>query len=180
MEKLIKIIYKFKRNKNIKKQITTSAVILSCLLIMTLISGCTVLGLIKDSFTGKVETPEIPDIEIDEAEIDEIKKGDAERRKTYDIENEIILVDESLRNPFKPFYIQDEETEEKNILRLDKIYTLDGVEYVEINFNNYNYKLKKGDTLSSTYLVQAINVNSAVLLKGDEILTLFLDTPVYD
>ena len=53
MEKLIKIIYKFKRNKNIKKQITTSAVILSCLFIMTLISGCTVLGLIKDSLQVK-------------------------------------------------------------------------------------------------------------------------------
>ncbi|MDD3819649.1 MAG: hypothetical protein PHG41_07450 [Actinomycetota bacterium] len=180
MKKLIKIIYKFKRNKNIKKQIMASVTVLSCLFIMTLISGCTIFGLIKESFTGKPEMPVVPDIEIDDEEIDEIKKGDAERRKTYDIENEIILVDESLRNPFKPFYIQDEEEEEKNILRLDNIYTLDGVEYIEINLNNYNYKLKEGDTLSSTYLVQAINVNSAVLLKGDEILTLILDTPVYD
>jgi hypothetical protein len=180
MRKATKIINIIKRNKNIKGQPAIFLAILSCLFIIILFSGCSIISLAKESFTQKPEAPELPDVEIDEAEIEEIKKGDTEVRKSYDIENEIIMLDESLRNPFKPFYIQDEEPEERNILKLSKIFTKDGVEYAEISLNDYNYKLKEADTLSGIYLIQAINVNSVVLLKGDETLTLFMDTPVYD
>lgn len=176
----MKIINIIKRNKNVKKPVKVFIIVLSCLFIVTSISGCSFFDLIIESFSAETEMLESPDIEIDDAEIDEIGKDDAEIRKSYDVESEIILIDESLRNPFKPFYIQDEETEEKNILKLEKIFSKDGVDYAEVSLNDYSYKLKEADALSNTYLVEAINVNSVVLLKGDEILTLFLDIPVYD
>ena len=89
-------------------------------------------------------------------------------------------MDDSVRDPFKPFYIKDEEEEKKNILKLEKIYTRDGIEYAELSLNDYSYLLKEGDTLYDIYLVQAINDTSVVLLKGDEYLTVFIDTVIYD
>jgi hypothetical protein len=168
------------RNVEIKKQLKAIAVIISFVFIIISVSGCSIFDMIIESYTGVVEIPEAPDIEIDDADISEIGKDGVDIRKSYDVDNEIGTMDESLRDPFRPFYITDEETGEKNALKVEKIFTKDAVEYVEINFNNYTYKLKEEDTLSDTYLVQAINVNSVVLLKGDEILTLFLDIPIYD
>lgn len=89
-------------------------------------------------------------------------------------------MDDSVRDPFKPFYIKDEEEEEKNILKLERIYTEDGIEYAELSLNDYLYQLKEGDTLSDIYLVQAINDTSVVLLKGDDIVTVFIGAVVYD
>ena len=175
--KIKKIIEK---DKNIKKPVKFLITILLCMVIITCISGCSLSNLIMESFTREIETPEIPDVEIDDAEIKTIGKGDIEIKKSYDVETEISVMDESLRNPFKPFYVINEETEEKNILKLEKIFSKDGIDYAEINFNDYTYSLKLDDTLSDAYLVQAINVNSVVLLRGDEILTLYLDIPVYD
>lgn len=88
------------------------------------------------------------------------------------------MIDASVRGPFKPFYIKDEEEEKKNILKLEKIYTRDGIEYAELSINDYSYLLK--DTFYDIYLVQAINDTSVVLLKGDEYLTVFIDTVTYD
>jgi hypothetical protein len=145
------------------------------------ISGCSVYRIIKESYMGgEEESLELPETEIDEAEIKEIGKGDIDIKKSYDIEGEINLVDESARDPFKPFYLQDEEEEEKNVLKLESIYTKDGIEYAEISLNDYSYKLKEGDPLSDSYLVQVINSNSVVLLKGDDILNIFMDEIIYD
>ncbi len=173
--------HKNNRTKDIKikKLITIAMIVLSCTVLVLCISGCSVFDLIKETYFGEEESLELPQVEIDEGEINEIGKSDVDIRKSYDIESEISLIDESIRDPFKPFYIQEEE-EEKNILELEKIYSKDGIEYVEINFNDHTYKLKENDPLSDIYLVKVINANSVVLLKGDEVLTLFLDIPVYD
>jgi len=90
------------------------------------------------------------------------------------------LIDASVRDPFKPFYIKDEEEEKKNILKLEKIYTRDGIEYAELSLNDYSYLLKEGDTFYDIYLVQVINDTSVVLLKGDDIVTVFIGAVVYD
>lgn len=167
-------------NKNIKKLAVIFVAVISCLAVVPYISGCSVYNIIKESFTGEEESLELPEVKIDEKEIEEIGKSDTGIKKSYDVEGEINLVDESIRDPFKPFYIQDGEEEEKNVLKLERIYSKDGVEYAEINLNDHTYILKEGDPLSDVYLIQVINVNSVVLLKGDNILTLFIDEVKYD
>ena len=141
------------------------------------ISGCSVYTIIKESYMAEEEGLELPPIDIDEKEISGI--GKVEGKKSYDPEK-VNLMDDSVRDPFKPFYIKDGEEEEKNILKLERIYTRDGIECAELSFNDYSYILKEGDTLSDIYLVQAINVNSVVLLKGDVRVTVFIGTVVYD
>jgi len=89
-------------------------------------------------------------------------------------------MDDSVRDPFKPFYIKDGEEEEKNVFELVIIYSEGGVEYADLFLNGYNYLLKEGDTLSDIYLVLAINENSVVLLKGDDIVTVFINIVAYD
>ena len=168
------------KSKKIVKLLIILIAIISCMVMVFYISGCSVYSIIKESYMVEEENLELPEIEIDEMEIKEIGKGDVDIKKSYDIEGEINLVDESVRDPFKPFYIQGEEEEVKNVLRLESIYTKDGVEYAEISLNNYPYKLKEGDPLSDSYLVQAINSNSVVLLKGDDILNIFMDEIIYD
>ena len=144
------------------------------------ISGCSVYTIIKESYMTEEEGLELPQIDIDEKEISGIGKVDVEIKKSYDIEEEINLIDDSVRDPFKPFYIKDGEEEEKNMLKLEKIYTMDGIEYAELSLNDYSYLLKEGDPLLDIYLVQAINETSVVLLKGDDIVTVFIDIAVYD
>lgn len=144
------------------------------------ISGCSVYTIIKESYMAEEEGLELPQIDIDEKEISGIGKVDIETKKSYDIEEEINLIDDSVRDPFKPFYIKDGEEEEKNMLKLERIYTEDGIEYAELSLNDYLYQLKEGDTLSDIYLVQAINDTSVVLLKGDDIVTVFIGAVVYD
>ncbi|OFW48010.1 MAG: hypothetical protein A2163_08910 [Actinobacteria bacterium RBG_13_35_12] len=168
------------KSKKIVKLVVILIVIISCMVMVPYISGCSVYRIIKESYIGEEESLELPETEIDEAEIKEIGKGDIDIKKSYDIEGEINLVDESARDPFKPFYLQDEEEEEKNVLKLESIYTKDGIEYAEISLNDYPYKLKEGDPLSDSYLVQVINSNSVVLLKGDDILNIFMDEIIYD
>ena len=141
------------------------------------ISGCSVYTIIKESYMAEEEGLELPPIDIDEKEISGI--GKVEGKKSYD-HGEVNLMDDSVRDPFKPFYIKDVEEEEKNILKLERIYIRDGIECAELSFNDYSYILKEGDTLSDIYLVQAINVNSVVLLKGDDRVTVFIGAVVYD
>lgn len=169
------------KNKKIVRLSIILIAIISCMVMVPYISGCSVYRIIKESYMGgEEESLELPETEIDEAEIKEIGKGDIDIKKSYDIEGEINLVDESARDPFRPFYLQDDEEEEKNVLKLESIYTKDGIEYAEISLNDYSYKLKEGDPLSDSYLVQVINSNSVVLLKGDDILNIFMDEIIYD
>lgn len=175
------MINKIKINKDINFR-TAAIIILTFIFMVISISGCSVFTLIEKTYTAEKDEPVIPEVEIDESEINEIERSDENIRKSYDVENEIGIIDESLRDPFRPFYISEEkdEEEEKNILTLEKIYTKDGEEYAELNFNDYTYKLKEADTLADYYYVQAININSVVLLKGDEVITLFIGIPLYD
>ena len=168
------------RIKKIIRSLVISVIIISCAILLPSISGCSVYNMIKETYTGEEEVPEFPEIEIDEEEIQEIGKSDTNTRKSYDIESEIDLTDESARNPFKPFFIQDEEEGEKNVLKLEKIYTRDEVEYAEINLNNFTYRVKEDNPRSDIYLVQAINEDSVALLKGDEIINISIGEIVYD
>ncbi len=165
--------------KKLKKPLVISIIVISCAILLLSISGCSVYNMIRETYTGEEEVLELPEIEIDEEEIQEIGKSDTDIRKSYDIENEIDLTDESARNPFKPFFIRDEE-EEKNVLKLERIYTADEVEYAEINLNDFTYRVKEADPLSDIYLVQAINEDSVALLKGDEIINISIDEIIYD
>ena len=166
--------------KKIRKLLVISIIVISCAILLPSISGCSVYNMIKETYTGEEEVPEPPEIEIDEEEIQEIGKSDTNTRKSYDIESVIDLSDESARNPFKPFFIHDEEEEEKNVLKLEKIYTRDEVEYAEINLNDFTYRVKEDNPISDIYLVQAINEDSVALLKGDEIINISIGEIVYD
>jgi len=171
-----------KRKSFISKNIATIAIIfLLSLIVNMLISGCSIFSIVNKAYSGTEEEPPVlPEVEIDEGEVKEISVSEENTKKSYIIENEVSLVDESTRNPFKPFYISDDDEEEENILTLSGISSKDGVEYAEIDFNGYIYNLKENDTLSDFYLVQAINNDSVVLLKGDEIVTMYIGIPVYD
>ncbi|MDD5622074.1 MAG: hypothetical protein PHQ09_02785 [Actinomycetota bacterium] len=166
--------------EKIKKSTVIFIAVISCMILLLFISGCSVFDMIKETYTGSEETLELPEIKIDEEEIQEIGKNDTDIRKSYDIETEFDLTDESARNPFKPFFIRDEEEEEKNVLKLEKIYSRDEVEYADINLNGFTYRVKETDPLSDIYLVQAINDDSVALLKGDETINISLDKIIYD
>ena len=168
------------RIKKIIRPLVVTVIIISCVILLPSISGCSVYNMIKETYAGEEEVLELPEIEIDEEEIQEIGKSDTNTRKSYDIESEIDLTDESARNPFKPFFIRDEEEGEKNVLKLEKIYSRDEVEYAEINLNDFTYRVKESDPLSDIYLVQAINADSVALLKGDEIINISIDEIIYD
>lgn len=144
------------------------------------IFGCSACAILEEAYMNEENGIELPQVEIDEKEISEIGKVDIEGEKSYDIEEEFNLIDESVRDPFKPFYIKDEQEEKKNMFKLEKIYTMDGIEYVDLSLNDYLYQLKEGDILSDIYLVHAINPDSVVLLKGDDILYIFMGTVKYD
>jgi len=170
---------RIKNNKNISKPVIAFISLLFCAVMITCISGCSIFGSIKGAFSGEEDSIEVPEIEIDDGEIKEISGSEENIKKSYVIENEISLIDASARNPFKPFYIKEEE-EEENILTLKGISRKDGMEYAELDFNGYTYNLRETETISDIYLVQAINIDSVALLKGDEIVTLYIGIPVYD
>lgn len=166
--------------KKIIKPLVICITVISCTILLPSISGCSVYNMIRETYARGEEVLEIPDVEIDEEEIQEIGKNDTNTRKSYDLESEIDLTDESVRNPFKPFFIRDEEEEEKNVLKLEKIYTRDEVEYAEINLNDITYRVKESDPFTDIYLVHAINEDSVALLKGDEVINISIDEIVYD
>lgn len=168
------------KTKKIRRPLIVFIAVVYCIILLPFISGCSVYSMIKETYTGSEEALELPEIEIDEEEIQEIGKNDTYIKKGYDIESKIDLADESARNPFKPFFIQDEEEKEKNVLKLEKIYSRDEVEYAEINLNDYTYRVKETDIFSYIYLVQAINNDSVALLKGDEIINISIDEIIYD
>lgn len=180
---LIKIMkLKINNNKvNIKKIAALAAAVLFALCMLSSVSGCSVRALIEESYQKEALPDKVPYIKIDEREIESISTGDVEMKKNYEFETDISIAEDSIRDPFEPFYIDKEELEEKNVLILEKIYREDEVSYAEINFNNITYKQKKGDVFgNNNYRVEAINPTSVVLLKGDEIITIFIDQIFYD
>ena len=147
--------------------------------VIIFISGCSAGAIFKEAYTGEENGMELPKVEIDEEEISEIGKGDMEGEKSYDPE-EFNLIDEPVRDPFKPFYINEEQEEKENIIKLERIYQEDGIEYADISLNDNLYKLVEGDVLTDIYSVHAINPDSVVLMKGDVILQILLGEVIYD
>ncbi len=174
-----------KGNKSIfeefKRQAVIFALVSFSLLLLAYLSGCTILGMTDEPGSEDYSTLEIPDVRIDESEIEEIGKGDESMKKSYESETDIDIVDESERDPFKPFYaIGEDEGDEKNILKLEDVFSKEGVLYADINVNDYTYELIAGETLGGVYVVKVINDDSVLLQKGDEMLTLIMGVPLYD
>ena len=168
----------YKKVKKLMVFILTALVLTAAVLVF---SACSINRIIRESYGSEVEGPEIPEVEIDEKEISEIGEEDIDIEKSYDVEGEVDFIDDTARDPFEPFYVKEEDDEEeKNVFVLEGIYIEDGIEYAELNFNDYLYQLKEGDPLAYIYSVQAINETSVVLLKGDDILTVYIDQVKYD
>ncbi|MCD4670400.1 MAG: hypothetical protein K8S14_08135, partial [Actinomycetia bacterium] len=105
---------------------------------------------------------------------------DVEMESSYDINQSISSIADELNDPFKPFYTIGEESTEKNIFILESIYTEGEDSYCELKFNDHIYLLTVEDIFNETYMVQAINETSVIILKGDEVLTLFIGEMVHD
>ena len=143
-------------------------------------SACSIGNMLEEAF-GPQNIIEDMDIDVDEKEIESINVAAQRMEEKYDISlDDISNIADELDDPFKPFYIAGEETEEENVLKLENIYTKDGDEYAEISLNEFQYLLKEGDIFNAIYQLQSINQDSVVLLKGDEIITLFIDEIKYD
>jgi len=118
----------------------------------------------------KLEENSFKDLEILQEDISE----------KIDSADEIEFTEE-IRNPFKPFYMKSPtEQNIQNQLTLEKIYSDDEDLYAEIDVNSSTYKLKKDDQFAKIYKVQAINEDSIVLLKGDELITIYMNEIYYD
>ena len=63
---------------------------------------------------------------------------------------------------------------------LEDIYTKDGDSFAEVKLNDFTYLLTIGDIFLEIYQIHAINDTSVVILKGDEVLTLFIGEMAYD
>jgi len=157
------------------KKAIIAAIAASIFLILSS-AGCSMGGLISGNYTDE-DIESLPDIDIDEREVELIENIDEKMETSYEMETAILSSDE-VKDPFKPYYLTEEEKE--NMLMLEKIYSEDGVWYTEIKFNEFLYKLTEGDIFANVYKLQAINENSVVLLKGDEIITISLGQLLYD
>ncbi len=153
-------------------------IIIAFILIFLLTGGCSSEQIVKQYFIKDSEIKDVPNILIEERKIADIEKIEEEIGGTYEIETGK-LEEQNINDPFKPYYLVEIE-EAENVIRLDAIYSEEGIEYAEIKFNEYVYKLKEEDIFAENYQVKAINENSVVLLKGDEIITLFLNQIYYD
>lgn len=92
-----------------------------------------------------------------------------------------VQLSEKTRNPFKPFFVEKSDSQDfSNQLILVNIYSIDKIFYIEIEVNGSIYKLKKDDQFARIYQVLSINEDSIVLLKGDELITLYMNEIYYD
>ena len=166
------------RNKNL---LTASIIFIVIFFTISLyaFSGCSLNDMIRTTYNSG-STLTLRDVDIDEKEVDSIKTLKNEMEKSYDISQEISTIADELDNPFKPFYFEEETDGVKNILILENIYSIDGNEYCEIKFNDYTYILTLLDTFQDVYMIQSINETSVIILKGDEVLTLFIGVMVND
>ena len=148
-------------------------------ILLLLGTGCAINDMVTATYNNNSSLT-LRNIDIDDKEVESIKTVNSEMEKSYDISEGISSIADDLENPFKPFYLQEAAEEIKNILILENIYLEDSVEYCEVKFNDYKYILTELDTFQDTYMIQAINDTSVIVLKGDEILTLFIGEMVHD
>ena len=105
--------------KNYKKILKPIIFILSLMIILAafpIISGCSIYDIVQESYMSEEGGLELPEVIIDDKEISEIGKEEIDVKKSYDIEGEIDLIDESIKDPFKPFYIIEEDEEEQKYI----------------------------------------------------------------
>lgn len=141
-------------------------------------AGCQIKSFLFPEQKIEIDTGPVLDIDLDQRQLAMIETIDDNLETTYQIKGDVDI-SHDIRNPFQPYYIQQNQ-ENENTIKLEKIYSQDGVDYAEIKFNEFSYKLVETDVFAEIYKVQAINENSVVLLKGDEIITIFLDQLILD
>lgn len=155
-------------------------IVLFVLLIIPGTGGCSINAIVRETYAG-ISSPRLRDVSIDEMEVESIKTLKRKMENNYDINQSISTIADELNNPFKPFFIEEEEdTAEKNILILESIYTKDNESYCEIKFNDHLYLLIEEAIFNDIYKIQSINDGSVIILKGDEVLTLFIGEMLYD
>ncbi len=162
------------------KNILKIAITIISLIMAVIFTGCRNFSFFESAISdADLKTKiKIEDTDINALNTQEILKGDINEK--IESSDEIIFTEE-IRNPFMPFYMksQDEQTV-TNQLALEKIYSDDENIYAEIDINGSTYKLKLGDQFAKIYQVQAINESSIVLLKGDELITIYMNEIYYD
>ncbi|MBN2072780.1 MAG: hypothetical protein JW770_02405 [Actinobacteria bacterium] len=169
------------RKKNKKYNIPVNIFTTIVLLFFTVLSGsCTTGSMIKEVFTMDDDSLVPRYLDIDEREVKSIKVQEQEMEKSYDISKDISSIADELENPYEPFFETGEEEPEKNIIIVEQIYSKDGTPYAEIKFNDFVYLLTEDDVFLDVYSVRAINETSVVLLKGDDVISLFMGEPFYD
>jgi hypothetical protein len=171
--------------KNLMKNIYLSLIIISGLFLLLLFCGCSIISNLTGSINqgNTVTADSTPKIKIDENELRNIEGTVTTIEMQLDTSDEANVSEDKIRDPFMPFFAINNSSgsqSQKNKLTVEKIYSEAGVFFVEINFNDSIYKLKLDDEFAKIYQIRAINVDSIVLLKGDEIITLFINEAYYD
>lgn len=164
----------------VKNNILKSFLYLASFVILFSLTGCLSIPLFDSEINDAQLKTEIKIEELDESSFDDqeiLKENISEKIDSY----EEIKFTEEIRDPFKPFFLKSSEEQGiQNQLILEKIYSDNENLYVEINFNSSTYKLKQGDQFAKIYQVNVINEDSIVLLKGDELITIYMNEIYYD
>jgi len=166
------------------RQIKLILIILITVFIFLLfsLSGCSLTALFDNASFKDNSSIDMSSINLDENELKSLEITNQTIDEKIDTPSEISFSSEEIRDPFLPFFMsQDSENgEQKNMLTVEKIYSENNIFFVEIDLNDAVYKLKMEDLFGKIYQVKAINADSVVLLKGDEIITLFINEIYYD
>jgi len=165
------------------KKIFFRIIFISALLILLIMPGsvaCSIDAMVNETYTG-TSSLKVRDIRIDEMEVESIGILDVKMENSYDVSQQSISsIADELNNPFKPFYTEDEDSVEKNILILEGIHTEGDDSYCDLRFNDSMYLLTAKQVFNEIYMIQAINETSVSILKGDEVLTLFIGDMLRD
>lgn len=149
-------------------------------LMLLMITSCSISSIVSETYTSGDVTLELRDVEIDEKEVESITVLEEEMEESYDISQGVSSIADDLEDPFEPFYLIEEDDEEKNILMLENITKDEENIFSEIKFNDFTYLLTEGDIFREVYQIQSINDTSVIILKGDEVLTLHIGEMIYD
>jgi hypothetical protein len=170
-----------KKNCN-KKLIKIIVLVIMSLILLFSLSSCSIstlldnMNVIESASSGTVK------INLDENELKNLEITNQSIEEKIDATNEIKISSEGIRDPFLPFFMNSnsENTNQRNMLVVERIYSESNVFFVEINLDDAVYKLKLNDLFGKIYQIRAINADSVVLLKGEEIITLFVNEIYYD
>jgi hypothetical protein len=146
------------------------------------LSSCSISTLLGNLSFNDSTSYDIVKINLDENELKSLEITNQTIEEKIDTPSKINVSSEEIRDPFMPFFMNSKAKNEnqKNMLTVERIYSESGIFFVEINLNSAVYKLKLDDLFGKIYQVKAINADSVVLLKGDEIITLFINEVYYD